>query len=599
LLAHFALALGVSVTMPILEEYDETSHVLFVRYLQTYHALPAQTTDTEAARAHHPPAYYFLGALLTNWVRVTNATDKIFLEPNPNYRIEPNERDPDNKLRWVHYGPNERWPYQDLPLLVHLLRLLTAAFSTLGALFTYLTARQLRPNDAVFALLAAALLAFNPEVVFDAGLVYNDSPALTGAAAMLYVLCRFERSGWTWWRWAIVGAVLGLGTLLKLNVLTLAPLAAGLWAIDALRRMGPGQSRPWAARLTGLLQAILAGCAFALPFLALTGWWFWRNYQLYGDLTANAVIVQMWGAPPQHPWWVYVQQLWNDPLGHFGTGEWVSFPGWAYGLAQAALVASSLSAVALAIRWLRRAPRPWLQPAFVLWGMVILNLAFGFLSVLSYAVQVVGFAHVRYLFPIFPALMIALAAGALGWMSATARRWVALLSTGALLAASVYAIFGLILPVFGPPPTPSAADLAQSHPVEAHIDDVARILGYTVKTTTTPAEVQLTVRVYWLPLRQTPQPYSVFIHLLAPTSLAQRDTYPGQGNWATTVWDVKRPFVDVYRLRFSPAELPLADPQLVLGLYDRNTMERLPVSGADTSGDDRWVRLGTWDGGVK
>ena len=42
LAAHLALAVGWGVSMPLFEEFDEASHVLYVRYIQVYHALPVQ-----------------------------------------------------------------------------------------------------------------------------------------------------------------------------------------------------------------------------------------------------------------------------------------------------------------------------------------------------------------------------------------------------------------------------------------------------------------------------------------------------------------------------------------------------------------------------
>jgi len=103
------------------------------------------------------------------------------------------------------------------------------------------------------------------------------------------------------------------------------------------------------------------------------------------------------------------------------------------------------------------------------------------------------------------------------------------------------------------------------------------------------------VTVYWQLLARTPQPYTLFIHLYSADagSLAQRDTYPGLGNYATTGWDPGRTFVDTYKL-YLPDDAPVIDHGMILlGLYDANSGERLSVTGKDAGpAEDAWVQFG-------
>ncbi len=103
------------------------------------------------------------------------------------------------------------------------------------------------------------------------------------------------------------------------------------------------------------------------------------------------------------------------------------------------------------------------------------------------------------------------------------------------------------------------------------------------------------VTLYWQPLTRTAIPYSVFVHLFQPGvgSLAQRDSYPGQGNWSTTVWDPGQPFVETFHLHVAPDALPVAGGQILVGLYDRNSMARLPVTGQDAVPDQGWIAFGS------
>jgi hypothetical protein len=169
---------------------------------------------------------------------------------------------------------------------------------------------------------------------------------------------------------------------------------------------------------------------------------------------------------------------------------------------------------------------------------------------------------------------------------------------GLCLAAALYALFGLLWPTYRMPRTTSPAELRAMTPVDARIEATARVLGYRLSQATPQAGQRVTLTVYWEPLARTAVPYTVFVHLLAPGvgSVAQRDTYPGLGNYATTVWDVGRPFVDSYTLAIPPEAAGLGQAQFVFGLYDGTSGLRLPVTGRDAgSAEEAWVRLGTVD----
>jgi hypothetical protein len=96
------------------------------------------------------------------------------------------------------------------------------------------------------------------------------------------------------------------------------------------------------------------------------------------------------------------------------------------------------------------------------------------------------------------------------------------------------------------------------------------------RTSVTPGGV-LAVRACWEALAPMIQDYTVFVHLVGGSNerVAERHTYPGLGRFPTSLWPVGRAFCDVYRVRvegWAPA------PELydvVIGLYDASTGERL------------------------
>jgi hypothetical protein len=594
-LAHVVLGLWFNTATPIFEAPDEDGHYLFIRHLQLYHSLPVQTLDTQGPRAHHPPLFHLLAAVLTAWVPVTGGANRVDMQVNPKVWFRYDDPDLDNKAQWIHYGPQERWPYSGQALVVHITRVLALAFSVAGVFFTYLLARQLRPqaDGQVLALLAASLVAFNPMLLFMAGVAQNNTTMLAAGAVILYVLGIGVRRGFSLRTWLLLGVLLAAGLLLQLSCLVLAAPIGLTLLYDA-----------WRQRRVRILFS--GGLAIALPFLALTGWWFWRNDTLYGDFTANKIVAKMWCCDPIPPL-LALKLFLTGLLGRFGNGLMITYPYPIYWLAAALGLFALAGTVPLAHRaaravqgggtmsWRDAAKLAWLTPEAALWllhGATILGV-FG--ALLVYAATVAPGLPGRYTFPAYPSMACVLAAGWLAWFRPR-WRWAAAAGLGALnLAAALFALFGMLIPTYRMPLSPSAGELRAMTPLSANIGDTARVLGYKLSSATVHPGDTLEVTLYVQPLSRTDVPYTVFLHLEAPGAapIAQRDSFPGLGNYATTVWDVGRTFVDVYKLKL-PTDAAPETAQLVYGLYNGVDGERLPVTGANAGpADDAWVQLGT------
>ena len=591
---HVCLGLAYNFITPVFEGPDEPNHFLYIRHLQATGSLPVQGVERDAVRAHHPPGYFWLGALLTAW-DAPNASGEfgsLGLLLNPRYWFRLGDPEPDLKSVFLHHTPDERWPYRGLPLTVHVARLLSLAFSTLAVALTYRAARYVWPTDPAPPLLAAGLLAFNPMLAFMAGVVQNDTAALAAGAALVLALSRCLRRGFGWRDWAVVGAALGVGIMLKAGLLALgavvaagvvyAAWCAGVGARDRLRRMA------------------LNGAAVALPVLVIAGWWLLRNQQLYGDWTGNVTITALWGplSPEQRraflPLALYT--LATGLLGRFGNGGIIEFSRAAYAGAGVIVLGALTGLLRLARPALARLN--WRQPpplSAALWAIHGLTVLIITASVLAFALNFNGGATGKYLFPAFPSLAILLAGGALAWLGP---RWRGLAATGLLLltlAASVYALFGLLLPAYGPPRRPLPLELDRATPLEADLGGVVRLLGYHLPSEAAHAGSTYRVTVYWLPQATTPTPYTVFVHLYVPGvgTVAQRDLYPGGGAYPTTVWAPGRPFVDTFYLHLPAGAPSAANAQVLIGLYDEATGQRLPATGANAGppGAD-WIEFG-------
>jgi hypothetical protein len=138
--------------------------------------------------------------------------------------------------------------------------------------------------------------------------------------------------------------------------------------------------------------------------------------------------------------------------------------------------------------------------------------------------------------------------------------------------------------------------LARAQPLEADLGGAARLLGYSLSAQQLGPGELLRLNVYWLPQDYTPGPFTVFVHLAPPGSspLAQVDIFPGGGTFPTDTWILGRPFVDTYTLRLPPGEAPMGTAEVLIGLYDEQTGQRLPATGADANpaGGDS-IRLGS------
>lgn len=132
--------------------------------------------------------------------------------------------------------------------------------------------------------------------------------------------------------------------------------------------------------------------------------------------------------------------------------------------------------------------------------------------------------------------------------------------------------------------------------MDANIGQVADVLGYTVLPTRVLAGESLSVTVFWQPHAHTGQPYTAFVHLLDPAhgSLAQVGRYPGHCRYPTDRWPLEQPFVDTFTLQIRPDAAAAPNATLVLGLYDLQTLQRLPTTGANAGANgEAWVQLGS------
>ncbi len=100
------------------------------------------------------------------------------------------------------------------------------------------------------------------------------------------------------------------------------------------------------------------------------------------------------------------------------------------------------------------------------------------------------------------------------------------------------------------------------------------------------------VHLVWQPIAPAGEDLTVFVHLLDSDNhlIAQKDQPPLGNEYPTSKW-VPGDVIASSLTLVLPKDIPMGSYQLRLGVYRQPTVERLPVSGVETS-EDNTIRLG-------
>ncbi len=366
--------------------------------------------------------------------------------------------------------------------------------------------------------------------------------------------------------------MLGLAALTKTSSLALTVLTALVVAWRAWRL------RSWREFITG-------GLATLLPFLAVAGWWFWRNLQLYGDLFGLDVFIQILG---QRDVPADLAQLWRERYS-FAAGYWGNFgglnvplPAWAYTVLNATVIIAALGLVThYALRFTsRHSPFAIRHSQFalcLLWGL-------GVLVPWARWASITWSSQGRLIFAALPVWSLLLVLGIAGWFPSRWARWPVAAFAAFLLTLATLAPWLWIRPAYAlPRPLTRSQIAAIPHPLGDDFGTALRLLGYDLPTETVEPGGQAQVTLYWESLAPTERDHTVFVHLLGAGDLpiAQRDTFPGLGLLSTTWLEPGYAWADRYVLRL-PATAYAPDlAQIEVGVYEESSGERLPVGGGD------------------
>ena len=564
LIVALFVALGIfySNTTPVFETPDENWHYAYVRDIAVNHGFPVVAPGEKqpwAQEGSQAPLYYTLGAALIGWMDARDLANTP--APNPFARIgEPAASNNDNRNAFLH-NSDEAFPYSGAALAVHLLRLYSVLLGAATVVFTYYLAREVFADQPAIALAAAAFVAFLPQFVFISSAINNDNLATTLAAATLWQLARILRRGLTNQRAAMVGILIGSALLAKFNTVTLVPLALLVILVVAARK------RDWRAvvRSSAIVVAVAA---------VIAGWWYLRNWQLYGDPTGLSLVLSIIGERPAPItlWRWFAAENEGLRLSTWGVFGWMSI------LASPAFYAlfDALAVVGIAgtvVAIFRRRNLSLSIGALALWCIVT------FAALANYNLSITA-SQGRLLFTALPAYAVLWAWGITSLVPARLTSWVTIVVGSAQAVAAFVAPIAFIAPAYTPTVITANAVPQNATRLDLNFSNGSKWLAASVNQAVVQPGENVAVTLYQTLPAPPNRDAAEFVHLVnsAGVIVAQRDSLIGMGNPGAL--PSAGMIADTYRVSI-PITAPAPDEWRVeAGMYDPANEKRFTMTNA-------------------
>ncbi len=562
-LLYGLITIGYGRINPLFEAPDEQHHFFTVLYVAENGRLPIASPNEEWLRqeAAQPPLYYMLAALLAWDGQATQAQADLW--PNP-HAILGDASTLTNINRFIPL------PAPGYAAPAYRLRLLSALIGLGTLLCIYAAARLLWPRQPEIALLAAGLVAFLPQFNFLHSAISNDVLVIFLACAALWQLIRIWQSHATPARLLLLGLTIGLTILTKNAGMLLLVYAIGFLIVNGQSSIVNRQQWTlkrllaidnWQFTIVNLLPVLL-------PALVVGGWLWWRNWLLYGDITATAPFIAFAGgdrgASPLQVLGEW-QSIWPSLFAVFGwfnlrPPQWVYWV-W-YGLVVAAVVGLFKSSI---VNRQSSIANEQFRPCqslivWLLFGWVLLVYAGLFLFMLQTEA-----AQGRLLFPAILPLALGLAYGLSRW------RWrgVAPLALLLALATTLYSLLFVVRPAYAVPPVvaglPSTAvslamDMGQG----------VRLVGAQMGTATAVPGDTIWLTLYWQATEPPEKPVEFVLELLGRdlTPVAGLQSYHGRGLYPANLWPSGAIIADRFALRLDETAGTPVLAALYAGLAD-------------------------------
>jgi len=577
------LALAYGLVVPPFENLDEIEHFEVIRHIAETGRLPAHGTP-EAESYHYrqeasqPPLYHTLSAGLVRLLRLETDDAAAVWRFNPWVACGPGAASLYDNRAVLYHDPNrESFPWRGTLLTLHVLRIWSTLLQTVTVVGTYALARLAFPKRRGVGLVAMSIVVFNPQFLLVASGINNDNLLTPLVTIGLYLLLQIWRDGLSVRRTIGLGLIIGLAGLTKLSSLLLLPLSLIIILLCAYRPPSPTRHSPFT--ISHLILVIGHCLLLIVPASVVSGWWFWRNWQLYGDPTALQPMLELVGVRGASIFQSF-QELDAIFRSFWGQLPCSFYPPCFYAF-YALLVVLALGGLTWGWRRLASVER---TAAILLAGWFLLVTA----SWMRWNAMTPAPGG-RLLFPALPAVALLMALGINRYsilaQHLSHRRWISdvghwTLVIGLLLMA-LWTVTRILPGFFAPPPRYSDVSAVQSdHPLDSTFGDGIRLLGYDLDMD--DQELTLDLALHWQALAPMADDYVLALQLASPvpgdTTLRWNyNSWPGHGNYPTSAWQPGEIIADTYHFRLPEANFPTQAWDLNLILYQAEMGERLPV----------------------
>jgi 4-amino-4-deoxy-L-arabinose transferase-like glycosyltransferase len=549
---YLLLAVGFSLG-PIFEGPDEGQHYRYARWIAQTGTIP-DPTSVQRGEMHQAPLYYLLAAPIIALNGDADFQQVIGLKnPWAGYAFAVPGHD--NKNGHLH-PKNQSFPYTDSPVAraVHLIRLI-GVLAGLGTVITsYRTAKLLWPEHPEPGIAVAGFAAVMPQFLYVSSVVNNDGLLFFFSSLSLYFIIKQQRFGPNWRDAILLGAALGGALLTKVSALFLV-FPVGLAVLLQLRRW-------WKFAIATLgVVAVIAG------------WWYLRNWLLYGDPTnLNALYVTWEGERISKHGLAFDMGLLRVPFAYstfwarFGSGM-VAMPAWVYqfydALTAIVLLGLLVGVVRLAYR-MKQGVRP--DKVSVQQGLIVGVFAIAWIGALVFHASSAWSGNQgRYLIPALTAWAVIYAAGIRNLVPAQGRLPLSL--SGSLVLSVIAGT--ILLGNFHPSYQVKAVPASIEHPLNYRFEDAAELIGVDTSALHASPGDTLSITLYWRAISTPGSELLTHIHSL-DANVIQRDSYPGVGNLLATDWLPDQRWAETYIMQIPEDTEPRRLYLLVASLSEKH-----------------------------
>jgi 4-amino-4-deoxy-L-arabinose transferase-like glycosyltransferase len=556
IVSFVVLSIVYSLTVPLFEGPDEIWHYAFANHLANGGGLPVFDEAQPATflrNGAHPPLYYALIALLIAPIdRSDFPAEYRFNLANPRITQGATGTSPNLLIHTAH----EDFPFHNTALAGHLARLVSIALGTLTVIGVFYVARRLL-RDERLAVIATALVAFIPQFVYGTALVNNDALAAVSATWLLYSLLRVMDDGR--WRWAALsGVLLGVTLLSKIGMIAVLPipaLALGLTYFMPRRHRGTEQISNSAPRQrASVVRLVLGGLLIYSVAVLIAGWWYARNFELYGDplMWREWQILTGTGRVPPTP-----LDFLRDMLGFFGL-FWADF---SLRVDRALWPIFGGIVIAAIVGLVRRAiKRQW--PALDGYGLLVAVAWLGLLiaAAVRYSFDIYDI-HGRLLYPALATIGVVLALGLSGWPRP---KWALGIALALVVSLAVLAPLAIIQPAYARPIVSALpGDVIRT---SAQLGGV-ELIGYQAPPDHVKAGQPIEVATYWRAAATSAAPASGVLALIAPDGqvVGRSGMLLGSDAYPADVWNSGEIVATRFRVPTQTERPTIAAVQLTAG----------------------------------